>query len=1011
MKKRFLAALLALCMVFALGTVSALATDEEDTGTTCNGEDCSHVAAIGTTHYNTLAGAIDAAEAATTDTVITLLNNVAETIDITKSNSGEIILDFGGKELEVGRINLKQGTLTVRNGTLTPAASVAQPLNIYGATEDKANSELNIESNLTIMGADYGICLFNGDVSGTNKYGYGAVVNFNGKIISDVSGSNGIFVSGNLGNSEESGSDISNAAHPNVININSGSEIDVTGDQGIAMNGQAIVNVKSGASITGREAIGVKRGVLNITGGTFVGNGTNATDPVSANNNGTEASGAAISVTSTYNKFGSLEVNISGGSFTSANSAAVYVGHSKSSSATNAYVKGFDVNITDGTFKTESTNENVTAVFVADKIESDNDSYNDKVVTGGRFLKGTAADTSVKDYIPDDVSMKVNETTGEVIVDDTRTVATVDGVGYPSLQEAIDAADASDTVELKKDVPLTTELSITKNITIDGNGKNLTLTATANSQGLSIGAEGPASEVTLDDVNLTITGTQNINADGIDVWGTLNLKNSAVSISDLRSAFVMQGGASAKLNISNSTVSVKDITGNGTNGGYVDIDDSDVTFDKVGSHGLSVEEVTVTDSSLSFTDVAYCALYGQEIVLGSGADVEIEDCFTVPPFTGYLNVKYQAPVQVKVVAGDTDNGITVNSGASLTVTGTNDEIYIPKGTGFVSNGYVSADIVLGDTDMSVVTFVKNSTRQIKLVEDGKEIKLPDPGKYLGREFVGWECSLNDRVYPEGYEYKVTRDVTFTAVWETADYDIVIDDDILHGDIWTSPKSEAEAGDTVHVYADPDAGYVLEDLSVTYRSGRYELQLTRVSANHYTFTMPAYDVYVTAEFTSDGFPFDDVRSNQWFYDAVYYVWANDLMEGVDYDEFNPNGTMTRAMFWAVLGRIDGETITGSDWADEARDWAMSEGVSDGTNPNGLVTREQMVTMLWRYAGERDGSGNLSRYTDGDKVAQYATEAMRWALGNGIIEGTTATTLEPQATATRAQCAAIFMRYYE
>ena len=526
MKKRFLAALLALCMVFALGTVSALATDEEDTGTTCNGEDCSHVAAIGTTHYNTLAGAIDAAEAATTDTVITLLNNVAETIDITKSNSGEIILDFGGKELEVGRINLKQGTLTVRNGTLTPAASVAQPLNIYGATEDKANSELNIESNLTIMGADYGICLFNGDVSGTNKYGYGAVVNFNGKIISDVSGSNGIFVSGNLGNSEESGSDISNAAHPNVININSGSEIDVTGDQGIAMNGQAIVNVKSGASITGREAIGVKRGVLNITGGTFVGNGTNATDPVSANNNGTEASGAAISVTSTYNKFGSLEVNISGGSFTSANSAAVYVGHSKSSSATNAYVKGFDVNITDGTFKTESTNENVTAVFVADKIESDNDSYNDKVVTGGRFLKGTAADTSVKDYIPDDVSMKVNETTGEVIVDDTRTVATVDGVGYPSLQEAIDAADASDTVELKKDVPLTTELSITKNITIDGNGKNLTLTATANSQGLSIGAEGTASEVTLDDVNLTITGTQNINADGIDVWGTLTLKTA-----------------------------------------------------------------------------------------------------------------------------------------------------------------------------------------------------------------------------------------------------------------------------------------------------------------------------------------------------------------------------------------------------------------------------------------------------------------------------------------------------
>ena len=380
-----------------------------------------------------------------------------------------------------------------------------------------------------------------------------------------------------------------------------------------------------------------------------------------------------------------------------------------------------------------------------------------------------------------------------------------------------------------------------------------------------------------------------------------------------------------------------------------------------------------------------------------------------------------APIQLVVdkKAGlpSTGRAITFRSGTSISVVDSfdhNGDVYVDKGTKYVNNSgdYLSVKIV-GD-DVFMVTFVDDDDDFLfsYTVDKNDDITLPGRPYYSAREFIGWLCDEDHKIYEASDKYEdVDKDLEFKAVWETAAYDIVIDDDILHGDIWTSPRSEAEAGDTVHVYADPDAGYVLEDLSVTYRSGRNELKLTRVSANHYTFTMPARDVYVTAEFTSDGFPFDDVRSNQWFYDAVYYVWANDLMEGVDYDEFNPNGTMTRAMFWAVLGRIDGETITGTNWADEARDWAMSEGVSDGTDPNGLVTREQMVTMLWRYAGERDGSGNLSRYTDGDKVAQYATEAMRWALGNGIIEGTTATTLEPQATATRAQCAAIFMRYYE
>lgn len=159
------------------------------------------------------------------------------------------------------------------------------------------------------------------------------------------------------------------------------------------------------------------------------------------------------------------------------------------------------------------------------------------------------------------------------------------------------------------------------------------------------------------------------------------------------------------------------------------------------------------------------------------------------------------------------------------------------------------------------------------------------------------------------------------------------------------------------------------------------------------------------------PFADVAEGDWFYDAVSYVYANGLMDGVSTTEFNPNGTMTRAMLWTILARIDGQTVTGESWIETARAWAMAEGVSDGENANGLVTREQFATMLWRYAGEPESDYALSTYTDAASVSSYALDAMRWAVENGIITGVSATTIVPQGTATRAQAAAMLMRFIE
>ena len=213
-------------------------------------------------------------------------------------------------------------------------------------------------------------------------------------------------------------------------------------------------------------------------------------------------------------------------------------------------------------------------------------------------------------------------------------------------------------------------------------------------------------------------------------------------------------------------------------------------------------------------------------------------------------------------------------------------------------------------------------------------------------------------------------------------------------------SNAGAGTKITVAATPNDGYELAYITV---DGE------RIDGT--TFKMPAHDVTVRVYFTGGALPFADAAEGAWYADAVSYVCANGLMDGVSASEFAPEANMTRAMVWTILARIDGETITGTSWAEDARAWAMESGVSDGTDPNGLVTREQLAAMLYRYAGEPAVSGSLSTFTDAASVSAYAADATAWCVEQGIITGTTATTLAPQGAATRAQCAAMLMRFAE
>ena len=157
-------------------------------------------------------------------------------------------------------------------------------------------------------------------------------------------------------------------------------------------------------------------------------------------------------------------------------------------------------------------------------------------------------------------------------------------------------------------------------------------------------------------------------------------------------------------------------------------------------------------------------------------------------------------------------------------------------------------------------------------------------------------------------------------------------------------------------------------------------------------------------------FNDVASGSWYADAVKNVVNKGLMAGTGKDTFAPDNQVTRAMMWTVLARLDGKDVSGaSTWYAKAMTWAIEKGVSDGTFPANSITREQLATMLWRAAGSPEAKGALTNFNDAASVSSWATQAMTWAVEQGLISGMGDGALNPQGNATRAQLAVILTAY--
>ena len=175
-------------------------------------------------------------------------------------------------------------------------------------------------------------------------------------------------------------------------------------------------------------------------------------------------------------------------------------------------------------------------------------------------------------------------------------------------------------------------------------------------------------------------------------------------------------------------------------------------------------------------------------------------------------------------------------------------------------------------------------------------------------------------------------------------------------------------------------------------------------------------------------YNDVKAGDWYANAVNYVTLTGLMNGTG-DGFSPNLAINRGMMVTVLYRMAGSPevtaenpftdVPADTWYTDAVIWASENGITAGTSettfsPTNSLTREQLATFFYRFADFENPdpieiTGDLTGFTDADQVASYATDAMKWAIGEGLISGTTETTLSPKATATRAQVATILMRY--
>jgi len=328
-----------------------------------------------------------------------------------------------------------------------------------------------------------------------------------------------------------------------------------------------------------------------------------------------------------------------------------------------------------------------------------------------------------------------------------------------------------------------------------------------------------------------------------------------------------------------------------------------------------------------------------------------------------------------------------------------------------------------------------------VIAGGKITRPVNPVK-SGYVFGGWyKESTCDTVWSFDSD-AVANDVTLYAKWmvkssggnssggggghTTPTYPPTVEKPSEGGSVSVVP-GRPSMGDKVTIRPKPDTGYEVDQVIVTDRGGK-PVAVTENSDGTYTFTQPDGKVKIEVSYQPIDppwvNPYSDISEKAWYIDAVRFVSINGLMNGYENGQFGPNDNLSRAQLAQILYNHAGRpAVTGASpftdvadgaWYTNAITWAAAQGIVGGYGnglfgPNDNITREQLAVMLWRYAGSPAATNKELHFTDADEAGDFALEALRWAVEHGILNGYGDGRLNPAGQATRAQTAAMLMRY--
>lgn len=627
-----------------------------------------------------------------------------------------------------------------------------------------------------------------------------------------------------------------------------------------------------------------------------------------------------------------------------------------------------------------------------------------------------------------------------------KPVAAIGTTTYTSLQKAIDDAESGETVKLLDNVDLSGGDGNTKGVITIAN-KDIIL----DGDHFTLKADGVTPLTSMINVQDTPTGkTVTIKNLKIDSNGEakhgININGASVSVETVE----IVNGTGYGIVCNSSTLSVNDLTTNGNGWGGINVDangtqDSSLTvisatlneqnsiifenranknitatiddgsFQKVGAHatdGTNLDKMNITINGGSFA--ALSSTSTSTSAAGQKATITVNDGTFADPVSDVADTPdYQV--------GSSKNGYRYYETLS-------EAMKDVKDGDTLTNVHASA--------VYTVTFKYNDG-----VHDDVEallpatFNLPSVPSRSGYTFGGW--SDGTRTFAPEAAVTIQGNTVFNGFWSsndsssshrpssgsssTGDYAITVDAG-KHGDVSVSPK-RADEGDTVTITADPDNGYVVDEVIVTDKNGD-DIRVRDRGDGEYTFTMPDSKVTVEVTFVEAGdeLSFVDVAKSDYYYDAVKWAVENGVTTGVTDTIFAPGNPCTRAQtvtfLWRAAGmpqaanRVNPFTdVSVNDYYYEAVLWAVENGITGGTtattfSPNATCTRAQVVTFLWRYS--KEDASILPMFTD---VAEgdYYYGAVAWAVENGVTTGVTDTSFVPGNPCTRGQIVTFLYRY--